>query len=281
MLENVPGIRRLTIPMDGGLDETSPVTELAIEDFMEMDNWRISRDGKRIQKRYGISAECTVMGRDVLGITSYYDSTPTFRELVVLQNGIYRTDGAGSFYLRHTFSAEINHPVDILEIQGKLFVINETDSRMILLDGTDCQIGITAPATLPTLTGGYDTPILEEACAALGTWTDGDAEAGASTQVTYDSKSCFRFLNTGGAGDLATRYKYVTNTKMPQKFVVETSVYFNTLGNSTDDDYFAIFLDQAKLLKEFFKSLAFHSIEVDNREGDDLCYFLSRRLKGR
>ena len=242
MLENVPGIRRLTIPMGGGLDESSPVTDVSIEDYIELDDWRISRDGKRIQKRYGIAQDTIGFGTEVYGLATYYDSDSAFCELLVNTTTIQRSVGGAAWATVHTFSSPIAHPVDVLEIQGKQFIINEVDSRMIHTDKADYQIGITAPATLPTLTGGYDAALLEEACAALGTWTDGDAGAGASTQVTYDSKSTFRFLNTGNAGDFACRYKYVTNTKMPQKFVVNASVYFNTLGNSTNDDFFAIYI---------------------------------------
>ena len=242
MLEAIPGIRRLTIPMGGGLDESSPVTDVSIEDYIELDDWRISRDGKRIQKRYGIALDTSGIAANPYGFATYYDSTPAFCELIVNANSIQRDVAGAGWAVVHTFSSAIAHPVDVLEIQGKQFIINEVDSRMIHTDKADYQIGITAPTTLPTLTGGYDAALIEEACAALGTWTDGDAGAGASTQVAYDGKTTFRFLNGGGAGDLACRYKFVTNTKMPQKFVIEASVYFNTLGNSTNDDYFAIYI---------------------------------------
>ncbi|GAG01672.1 unnamed protein product, partial [marine sediment metagenome] len=171
MLESIPGIRRLTIPMGGGLDEISPVTEVAIEDFIEFENWRLSRDGKRIQKRYGIGTVKSDFGEDIYGLGSYVDKDDDFCLIAVTEGGISRKIGANAWGEIHTF-ANISHPVKILEIQGKQFIITEIDGRMIHTDEADYQIGIDEPTTIMEVHPAYP---VANACdaenfTAIGDW---------------------------------------------------------------------------------------------------------------
>ena len=229
---------KIRIPFTGGVDESSAVDDVAIEDAIEMENFRLSKDGKRIEKRLGTStgAEFGAGINNLFSYHSYRDSNGDYCKLATLEATLRRQIESASWTIVHTWASTIAHPVRPLEIQGKQFVITEQDSRMIHTDGNDYQIGIDAPTTIPTITSGYDAAIIEEDCAAIGDWGDNDAGAGASTQVTYDSKSCFRFLNTGSAGDEASRTRYASPAKLPAKFAVETSLYINTLGSAIAED---------------------------------------------
>ena len=152
MIENVPGIVQREVPLVGGVDEVSPVTRLKPEDYLTMENWRLTKDGTRIEKRAGLSEEVTNFGEDVYGYSTYYDADSVFCELAILESRIMRKVTGGSWAAIHTFSGNIAHPSSVLEIHGKQFIINEVDSRFIHINKADYQIGITAPATLPTLT---------------------------------------------------------------------------------------------------------------------------------
>ena len=152
----IPGLRKKRIDFNGGLDEYSPVTDVPLSDAIEMTNFRLTRDGKRIMKRHGTWSEVTDFAEDVYGYTTYYDEDDAYCQLVVLESQIKRKVAAGSWTSIHSFSSNISHPVKILSVQGKQFIINETDSRMIHTDKADYQIGITntRPATALGYTAG-------------------------------------------------------------------------------------------------------------------------------
>lgn len=152
MLKEIPGMRVLEIPMSGGLDENSTADELGLGDCLEMENWRLSKNGKRKEKRSGLYAEYTGWTEDVYGFTAYYDSDGAYCQLAILESKIERKVGAGAYTSIHAFSSNITHPVRPIEVQGKVFIINEVDSRFIHTDKADYQIGIDAPTTIPTLT---------------------------------------------------------------------------------------------------------------------------------
>lgn len=149
MKEAVPNLKKKRIDFNGGLDEYSPVADVPLSDAIEMENWRLSKDGKRTEKRLGLEQEVTDFGEDLYGYATYYDSDSAYCQLAVLESQIKRKVGAGSWTSIHSFSSNISHPVKILAVQGKLFIINETDSRMIHTDKADYQIGITKPAGNP------------------------------------------------------------------------------------------------------------------------------------
>lgn len=233
---------KIAIPFPGGLDESSPVDDVALEDALKMENYRISPDGKRVQKRLGSTDQSLGESEDVYGQHFYYQADGTYADLVILESEIrrylYGTRATGTSI--HTWSTNIAHPVKPLEIQGKQFIITEEDSRFIHTNEADYQIGIDAPTTIPTLATGYAASIMEENCDGIGDWADVDAGSGASSQVGFDGKSTFRFLNTGTAGDEAKRSKYVPNNRIPAKMAIETSIYMNTIGSKDATDDFAI-----------------------------------------
>jgi hypothetical protein len=127
--------------------------------------------------------------------------------------------------------------------QGILYGGNGTDDNFKAYNTTSYQVGITPPATNPTVAAIDSVYQIEEDCAAIGDWNDGDNANGASTQVTFDGKSCFRFLNGGGAGDLASRNRYPSVKRVTAQLFVEANVYMNTLGSSADSDFFYMAVD--------------------------------------
>jgi len=156
-LINIKELKKLSIPLTGGLDEASPVDNVPLEDAIEMINWRLSEDGKRVEKRLGSADQSLTEAEDIYGYWTYYNATsptPDFCQLLINESQIKRKVGSGSWTSIHSFSSNIAHPVRPLEIQGKQFIINEVDSRFIHTDGADYQIGIDAPTTVPTLTAG-------------------------------------------------------------------------------------------------------------------------------
>ncbi|MCK7475657.1 MAG: hypothetical protein MZV49_24245 [Rhodopseudomonas palustris] len=149
-----------SLPLQGGVDEASAVNNAEPRRAIAMENWRLSKDGSRIEKRLGLSEEVTNFSVDVYGYTTYYNLAGTFCELAVLETGISRFVTGGAWASIHSWSSSIVHPVIPIEAQGKVFVITETDSRMVHHDSADYQIGITAPTgsgaeTLPVCTPTY------------------------------------------------------------------------------------------------------------------------------
>lgn len=152
MLHDVPGIKQLAWPVAGGVDEVSPVTELSPEDYLYMMNWRISKDNKRIEKRLGVADQSLTLGEDAYNYATYYNAGGDFCQILALESKIRRKVGSGSWTDIHTWANTLLHPITPVMVQGKIFYVHERDSRMVHTDGNDYQIGITLPATLPTLT---------------------------------------------------------------------------------------------------------------------------------
>jgi len=159
MIENVPGLKSVNISLSGGVDEISPSDSLAPGDCVKMTNWRLTKDGKRIMKRAGLQEEATAFAEDVYGYATYFDTTPAFCQIAVLETEIQRKVGAAVWANIYDWpaAATIDHVVKPLEIQGKQFIITEKGSRVIQADGGARQIGITAPTTIPTLSAAYVT----------------------------------------------------------------------------------------------------------------------------
>ena len=158
MLKNVAGLDAIELPFTSGVNEIAASNRIGLPQCLKMENFRLSEDGTRIMKRLGLTQEVTNFGEDVYGYTTYYDTADKFRQVAVCESKLWQTwwdtGGGGeveTWAIIHTFSSIISHPVKAIEIQDKIFIINEIDSRMIHHDDNDYQIGIDAPATLPTL----------------------------------------------------------------------------------------------------------------------------------
>ena len=101
MKEAVPGLLKKRINYTGGLDEISPVADISLDDAMEMENFRLSKDGKRIEKRKAVSTIYS-LGLPIYGHTTYYDSDGVYCQLYVLSTSIRRRVGA-AYETVHTF----------------------------------------------------------------------------------------------------------------------------------------------------------------------------------
>lgn len=249
MIENVPGLKSVNISLSGGIDEISPSDSLAPGDCVKMTNWRLTKDGKRIQKRGGLQEEVTDFGEDVYGYATYFNTTPAFCQLAVLETEIQRKVGAAAWANIYDWpaAATIDHIVRPLEIQGKQFIITEKGSRVILADGTIRQIGITAPITLPTPTANYVTTApfsINElfpyaTTAALdAVWTDDDSGGGASTQETADPYSTpgpnadshyVKFSTPAGVAVIAKRWR-TGAVDIGSVYSINFATYFKTLN---------------------------------------------------
>jgi hypothetical protein len=234
--ETGKGLKSLEITPNGGMNEISAVTAIPLTQALLMENWRISTDGLRNEKRDGLELVYGGFITDVFGFTTYYDSTPAFCQLAICEDKIWRKIASADWAAIHTWSSSLAHPLRPLEIQGKQFIISEIQNKMILGSGTVVQAGISAPTTIPTLTASFEETLLAEDCAAITDWTDADAGSGATSQATYDSKSTMKFLNTGASGDISSRYRTVAG--IGPEYGVELSAYFDTLGAKAANDYF-------------------------------------------
>jgi len=253
------GTRSLDIPFSGGLDEASPSTQVQLADAIEMSNFRLSKDGKRVRKRLGLNEDATnsTFGTKAMyGYSTYTDSDSAFCQLAVGADKIWRKVAAAAWGAIHTFSSEIAHPVRPVSVQGKQFVINETDSRMIHTDKTDYQIGITAPTTLPTLTGSYvETPGLDDdmdyadQAAMDAVWTDGDSgsesdlETGDpnSTEGPDGDSKYMRFYDASpGTGRYARRS--LTESDIGATYTIDMDSYFQDVGYIPWTEHFEIII---------------------------------------
>ena len=266
MIETVPGLKAIPVLLNGGINEIAASDSLLPEDAVKMLNWRLSKDGTRIQKRAGLQEEGLVAAvDDVYGYSTYVDSSANFCQLAVLEGQLMRKVGAGAWTQIYDWpaAATIDHVVKPLEIQGKQFIITEKGSRVILPDSTIRQIGISPPTTLPTVTAtdisGISPPVLDymnyaDQPAMDAAWTDGDFGTGISTLENADPDAVpgpdadakyMRLLSTVGTANKAFRSRthagYVGGD-----YVIDLAIYMNvatTVGNTTIRSFRLIYDD--------------------------------------
>ena len=234
-------LKKFNVPLQECVDEPSAVTAPPIGKLVTMENFRLSDDGKRIEKRNGttqIVGQSTLGNKDVFGYHTYIDTSSNFCQLVITEDKVWRKIGSASWASVHTWASTLAHPVKVHEIQGKQIIVTEIENIQILSDGNKRTLGITAPATAPTLTASSTNPSLDEDCADISDWVDEDVGSGASSQITFDSKSCFKFLTTTGATDVAKRSR--TLAGLNDVFTVEFYAYFDAIGTHQDGQYFQI-----------------------------------------
>lgn len=251
MIETIEGLKPILLPVAGGIDEESPVDGTLIEDAVKMTNWRLSKDGKRIQKRGGLAEEATAFAEDVYGYATYVNSGGSFCQIAVLESQVQRKVGSGGWANIKTWGTGIiiDHVVKPLEIQGKQFIITEKGSCVIQADGGVRQIGITAPATIPTLSTAYvsgaGASLTEswytyaDQAAMDVVWPDADGAAGVSTLETSDPYSTpgpqadthyAKFVTgVGGVLNSAKRYRILT-TDIGSVYSVDFATYFKLLN---------------------------------------------------
>jgi len=83
--------------------------------------------------------------------------------------------------------------------------------------------------------GSLTPDLLEEDCAAIADWTDGDSDTAVSE---VDPAGQFRFdTNLGAAGD-ATSQRWRALSAPPDQFTIEIKTYFDAIGSVSDTDEF-------------------------------------------
>ena len=244
-IEAIKGLKESPeIKLNEGVDELSAVTDVGFNKVIEMSNFRVSDDGERCEKRDGvteIAGSSTFGDKDVFGYHTYYDTTPAFCQLVITEEKVWRKVGAAAWASIHTWASTLAHPVKVLDIQGKQIIITEIENIMILPDGTKVQVGISPPTTVPTIAAEYLALDLDENCASFNSqWTDADAGNGVSSTdaVTFDPKTCFKFLTAAGSGDIAMRRALLA--QIGPDYTFETYIYFDEMGIVNDTDHFEI-----------------------------------------
>jgi len=155
----IPGMRTIDLPLTGGIDEISPVNKIDMKNALKMENFRISKDGKRVEKRKGLAEEVTDFGADVYGYTTYYNNANTFCELVVIESGISRKVTGGSWGSIHTWSpvtltGTINPTASVnvvgigtkflseLRVGNSIIVTGETRTVSTITDDNHCTVTV-------------------------------------------------------------------------------------------------------------------------------------------
>uniref|UniRef100_A0A6M3IZK1 Putative structural protein n=1 Tax=viral metagenome TaxID=1070528 RepID=A0A6M3IZK1_9ZZZZ len=223
MLKTIPNLKTVEFVLNKGMHELLPSNRRDGYACLQQ-NWRTSADATRIEKRLGVATEVSDFGEDVYGYHTYIDGDSNFCQIAVLESQIKRKVGAAAWGSIHTFSSSISHPVKVLDIQGKQFIINEVDSRFVHTDGNDYQIGIAAPTTLADVHILYETAIAEVDCSSLAGWTEDNTGTGDTTQVAFDGKTCFKQDAPAGAGTTLV-YKDFTSPAPGKRFTIECKIY--------------------------------------------------------
>jgi len=123
----------------------------------------------------------------------------------------------------------------------------------LFLSGTSANVKVAKDGTYSNW-GINDEPeessfvaIIDSDCSSLTGWTDDDAASGASTQVTFDSKSCFKLDVPSGAGNIAQRYYAFTpasTVKDPDYVMVELDIYNDNIGASDGEFIAQLYLNK-------------------------------------
>jgi hypothetical protein len=237
--ETARDLSQIDFVIAGGINEMSATTGMSIKNLLKMVNWRIAKDGERIEKRGGLLEVTHFTGTDnvdVFGFGTYYNSAGTLCYIAVTEAKIWRLITGGSWTAIHTWASTLAHPVKIIELQNRIYVLSEIENVMILSNGTKVQAGITAPTTLPTIAVSYDASLCTDDMAVITDWTDEDAGAGDSSQETFDSKSCMKLLCTGVNGDLAQRTRTIAG--FGPELGIELDIYFDAMDCYQGANYF-------------------------------------------
>lgn len=270
------------IKLNEGIDELSAVTDVAFAKVIQMENWRVSDDGERCEKRDGvteIAGQSTFGDKEVFGYHTYYDSTPAFCQLVITEDEVWRKVGAAAWGSIHTWASTLAHPVKVLDIQGKQIIITEIENIMILPDGTKVQVGISPPTTVPTIVAEYLDLDLDEDCASFNSqWTDADAGNGVSSAEAFDSKTCFKFWAKAGSGDIAMRRAALA--QIGPDYTFETSLYFDEMGIVGDTDHIEIQIYNGRICLRVridaqgmyvYDGINWKAIEKKRRQKKEIC----------
>lgn len=234
MIDTTKNLSSVEIALNGGVDEISAVTKVPTSTMLQMENFRVSEDGQRIEKRDGLTelvTPATIGAKKVFGFHTYYNASAVFCQLIIAEDKVWRKVGAAAWTSIHTWASTLDHPVKVHEVQGKQIIVTEIENIMILAAGTVVPLGITSPATIPTLAASNDGSLtLDEDFASITDWVNADSGGGASTAA-----SGYLQQVAAGAGQIAM----ITRAAIPltTNYVISMNWYAATLGRYSDGNY--------------------------------------------
>lgn len=114
----------------------------------------------------------------------------------------------------------------------------------------------------------FSWDLLDEDCAGIADWVDGDSGNAESTQVTYDTKSCFKFDTKTAPGN-AWRQRDIT---IPDNYTIELNVYCDAISNLNDNALELIVYNGVTYFDVFFRTggLFIYDGSTYNEVGTDL-----------
>jgi hypothetical protein len=251
MRDRLRNLRVLRGRANGGVDEVSRAVDIARNDYEAMENMRPTKDGKWLEKRDGLAAvtttSITAAGKQILGYFTCHDDSDDFIQIVATDTAVWRKVGAAAWASVHTWTSQMFHPIKIHHFQDKVIIVTEEDNIMFLDhgSGTKVQLGITAPTTIPTLTGSFEnTAAVDEdfdyadtAALTSAGWVDDDSGGTSAVSASdpnstagpdADSKYLRFYDGSPGSGRYASRYKLAPD--IPSEFDVELNVHFDDAG---------------------------------------------------
>lgn len=89
-----------------------------------------------------------------------------------------------------------------------------------------------------------NTSFLDEDCSDISDWADQDADTGESTQVTFDSKSCFKF-DSGASTASPYARRAIDVGDFGDRVVISLSLHFDAIGTLANSDLFEIYVVNA------------------------------------
>lgn len=242
----MPRLRRFErIPFEdlgGGQDEGSPPHKVK---FRKCENVRDSAGDLSKIKRPGLTKLDSVYDFGTKNVYGAFGigEVGTVKELALLEDDIQLKSG-GSWSSIFTPTDTIDIPVSIVKEKG-LTIVAGYEKPITIRDGVAFYSGIEAPSSLlevhPEYPGVSDT----EDCSSLAAWSETNGGTGNmdAQAVTFDTKSCFKFVQTGSPN----LSDYVTLDQsygaVPGKrFRVKTSLYFDTFQHaSLEKFYYTLF----------------------------------------
>lgn len=270
--ETTQGLNEQRIWLNLGVDEIScasfdPTTMgsvgigltanmVSIAKHLKMLNWRISKDGNRIEKRDGLTSIAgPSQSYDIMGYATYTDSNGVFWKVAVTEKAIWVCPSStGTWTSIHTWSQDLLHPINILSINGYLFFITEFEN-VKLADGASSvtQVSITAPTTIPTVTATAVTVTVPQPLTELfayantgalnAVWANGDsgstsvmATSGPSTQGPDAHNFYLRLHDASPSGGRFAK-RSISLAGMKPKYNIELNSYFETLRSVPDAGY--------------------------------------------
>jgi hypothetical protein len=244
MIETIKGLQGDYQVLNFSLNEALSPSASEFNHFIKLENFRVSKDGERLEKRDGLTLQATIAGGyPIYGYLTYYNATPAFCELAVTSKAIWRKVGAGAWTSIYSWASPyLSHPVKPFQAQGRVYVMTELANVLILEDGTVTQVGIDAPTGSFTVTPTYAETLFSDDLDDLTSWTEADVVSpGASSLVDLGDDSVMELTtNPSPPGTSGSVSRYTDIGGLGDNFVLDVYfkvIYFTPSSESDDEDY--------------------------------------------